>query len=377
MIIAWSMLILGFMLIITPIHAILGFLSLSNAARPLGNSLLFLLLFFSSYIIGLKYGLDYLKNRLIYPCVVVIICGLVYNYINPNLFYKLRLMLNDVNDASDKDLSQIERTAGFYLKSTYAAFSMIPVLFFLYLSVQSRRLIYLSFVALIIVSLVFLTGSRSVLIFLIPAFYFIGKALYKALNNRYLMKRNSAAELIFMGMPIIFLISFISLFYISLYLSDQGYKVLGERVLSLTSPNELASDNSVNERFEAQKLYIDKITENPVIGYGTLYADKLREKGEFKSNSHNSYIEYCFRYGIFYVFFFLIFIYYLWNSDERRLLNEYYNFDYLGLFTLYLLICSLFNNTMMENKTIVIMLGLSIAIGKRLAINLKLNNISH
>lgn len=362
----WSVLIFFFMLGIAPLHSLLGFMSLEDMIRPLGNSLLFMLLFFSAYIIGLKYDMAFLKKYLIYPSLVIIIGGLVYNYINPNLFYKLKLLLNDINEGGDKDLSQVERTAGFYLKSTYAAFSMVPVLFFLFLSSKSRRLIWSLLITVLIVALVFLTGSRSVLLFLVPSFIFIGKGLYNSLNKKYMMSKNSSAELMLIGMPIILVFAFVSLFYFSLYLSDQGFKVLGDRVVSLTSASDLAADNSVNERLEAQKLYIGKILQNPLIGYGPLYGDELRKNNEFKSNSHNSYIEYTFRYGLFYIFIFFYFVYRLWISPERKLLNRYYNFDYLGLFAIYLLICSLFNNTMMENKTIVIMLGLSTALGKRL-----------
>ncbi|QHS54273.1 O-antigen ligase family protein [Mucilaginibacter sp. 14171R-50] len=364
----YALLIFVFMLITIPIYFSLGFLSLAKVVRPLGNSLLYLLLFFAAYIIGLKYDFKHLNRFIIYPSVIIIIAGLVYNYINPNLFYKLRLLLNDADGDADSDsLSKIERAAGFYLKSTYAAFSMVPVFFFLFVSKQNKKILTVLLITVIIVGLVFLTGSRSVLLFLVPASFFISKLVYKTLSKKYRLAKNASAELVVIGMPLIMITAFASLFYISIYLSDQGYKVLGNRVVSLTSADDLSSDNSVNERLEAQKLYLGKIVESPLFGYGPLYTTDLKKSGQFTSNSHNSYIEYTFRYGIVYILIFLAFNRLLWKSFERKLLSNYYNFDYLGFFVVYLLVCSLFNNTMMENKTIVIMLGIGIAMGKRIA----------
>lgn len=355
----FTFLLLFFPIIIGLFHLILNFSSINNQVRPIGNQFLYLLLFYSTLIIGWKYELKIIFKWIINPTVLIVVCGLLYNYVNPAIFIKLKLaILGFEKEISSDDLSQVERVSGFYLKSTYASICLIPLLFFTFNSEKiysNRRNL---FTLCMIIILLFITGSRSALIFILFSLYFMNKLMAKSIYQSGLKDFKKSRKISNILIIFFFLGAFLGLEAVSSYLSEKGYEVIGNRLNSITSFEKISNDRSVNQRLDAQTFYLQKIIENPIFGYGQNYMDDLRKTQELLS-SHNSYLENTFRYGIIYLIIFFLFMFYLWKSRERKLFESRFHFDFLGLLTVFLFISSFSSNTLLENKTVIILLGIS------------------
>lgn len=371
--ICWFLLIVP--LLFVPIHLYTGFIKIDETIRVLGNSLLYTLLLLSAIIFGSKFSIKMVKKRIIIPSAIIACFGLFYNYIDPVLFLNLKFRILGADLISESaDLSQVQRVGGFYLKSTYAASCIIPLFFFLFPSKKINSIKKILFYLSITSVLVFVTGSRSMIIFMVLSLVFIRKALIDVLSqNNY--NSIDSRKISNLSIIIILICSLIAIFYIADSLKDTNYERLGERVLSLTSFQEISEDNSVNERANAQLYYLDKIIKNPIVGYGPVYMGNLIEKTEDLLTSHNAYLENTLRYGIFYLILFFFMIYRIMHSKLKSQFRKHYFFDFIGFLIIYILYSSFASNTIWENKVIFIVLGLSL--GLSYSMNPKYNRKSH
>lgn len=366
-------------LVAFPLYIYLGYLSFNEVPRVIGNNLLYLFLFVTSIIMGSKYGLTHFKKNILLPSICIAIFGLIYNYIDPALFLNLKLIIigSDIM-VDNENLNAIQRTGGFYLRSTYAATCIIPLLFFIFPSLDLISIKKMIIYFIIIFFLIFITGSRSMIIFLMLSLFFMYKYLKKNLIHKNRINAKMSVGVSNLLMTVFLILGGVSLLSFVYAFEGTDYASLGERIVSLTSTESISQDKSVMERTHAQLFYLDKIRDNPIIGHGPTYMYNLIHSSRSRSkvlSSHNSYLENSMRYGVFYVFLFVYIILLILKSKYRKIFKHIYHFDYIGLIILFIMFSSLASNTIWENKIIFILLGFSLGVAVNQLPQIKKNRL--
>lgn len=359
------LLCIGIPILFAPYHLVYGYLGKSDIVRILANNILYFEISLSTIILVSKYSIKLIRSWFVLVLTVILI-GFGLEYVNPGLFYALKLAVWGLDKNIDGiEFAELERVGGFYLKSTYASISIIMLTPVGILLLSKESFTYAIVVAVSFLFLVFLTGSRSGLVvsavcsitFILPFFQFIVKRFKTSLKN------GLNLGLVFLPISLVLVGVLVSVALLAI--PDTQRNVLLERTTSLFSSETLSNDVSLNQRSNAQFLYLEKIVQNAVFGYGAIYRDKLRSSGDFWLTSHNTYIEMAFFYGVFYVAVLLILIISMMSGKWNYWIEGVPGLNYMQMLAIGLLLYCLFANTMMQNRSFFFAIGFLLGVANK------------
>ena len=121
----------------------------------------------------------------------------------------------------------------------------------------------------------------------------------------------------------------------------------------------IANLGTMEERANFQKLYIERILEKPIFGYGIGSIDVLRSQMLLSGAAHNQYLQYLFHYGLVGVVLMSIFLRTLWHDLRQLSSSSNYNFNVL-IFVSLCLIC-FGTNSVLQSQNFYILMGLLLA----------------
>lgn len=358
-------------MILTPYHLFRNYLQPGEMIRVFANNVIYLEIAISSMILASKYTYSFLRGWFTVVFGIVLI-GFAINYIDPGLFYALKLAVWGVEkNLEGIEYGDVERVGGFYLKSTYASASLVmlaPVGVFLFSrkSFVGAAVVYLAFVFL-----VFVTGARSGLmiiavcsvVFLVSFFRFFGKRFRSRIQNT--LRTGLAFLPVCLVLVGVFLLGALST------LPESQREALLVRVSTLFSADKLTNDESLKQRSGAQLLYLEKIKDNAFFGYGATYRVQLRRKGYFWLTSHNTYVEMTFFYGLTYLIILLSLMFLMMSGKWEYWVGGVSGLNYMQMLGLGLLLYCLFANTLMQNRSLFFSLGFLLGIANKNILSVK------
>ncbi len=292
---SWLIVLVAYPFLIDTIQLLVGNINPSFYLTTLGNKLISLFVLFVAFYLIYFYGVSLIKT-IIYFSSALIIIAFIWNLIHPGFFHNLFRVLESPESS---DYSML-RLAGFFLNSNRAALVTICLLpFFLVLSKFSKNksLTHSMHIAMISFFIV-LTGSRTGIFMTIMYIVMVSYFVKDIFNN----------VIYWLGIPLLILLFSATMFLTNAsgFLYRLGLDQIASRVEFFQNVNQFEEDKSVSSRLAAQKQYIKKIIENPIIGYGSEKAKELKIKKKFVKSSHNAFIENTFKFGVPYLFIVLI-----------------------------------------------------------------------
>ena len=346
------------------LHSLQGFLNLSGFIRPFLLNVMFFNLFLCAVIVCYKWNLSKIK-WLLASIVVIVLAGLGANYAYPEFFYGIKLAVWGVEkDLSNLDLDDIQRTAGFYLKSTSASASML-LLYPATVIVFGKKIMPLAVSYLLLLVAVFLTGARSGIAITLMLSPIILISIMRFVNYKFQMRPQGSVNFGLLLIPLfVGLFGLIGSFAIA---SAESFNLtsLSERLATLTTVSSIKNDDSLNQRSEAQGKYLNFIAQQPLTGFGPTHSKTLKERGELWLSSHNTYIEGSFQYGILFFLLFLMLVGVLLYGVPAHVFTRYTYIDYFTLLGFILLAYSFFASTIMSNRSLFFSLGVMLGLSLR------------
>lgn len=365
-------LMLGMPVALMPYHVFSSYMSYGQLVRVFANNLLFLLLACSTFILVVKYSYG-CTRRWFYVMLGFILVGFALNYIDPGLFYALKLAIWGIEkNIEGLEYASVERVGGFYLKSTHASASlvmMLPVgIYFLTKESFIRALLtYLFFLTLI-----FLTGSRSGLVIVLFLAIFFVVPFFEFFRKKFKARKIQSIELGSVFLPGALVLVIGVMVSASFLIPQTQRTALLKRAETLLSIDEITGARSMGQRTGAQLIYLEKIIDNPLFGYGATYREALRRSGEFTFSSHNTYIEMTFFYGVAYLLLLLFMIILLMSNKWKHTIVGVPGMNYMQLFGACLLLYCLFANTILQNRTFCFVLGVLLGVAHKKITNNRL-----
>jgi O-antigen ligase len=347
-------------LILFGVHYLHGYVSISGFVRPYLLSVMFFNIFIVTTIAFIKWS-PFVHRLLLGAILFVVFAGLAANYMYPNFFYAIKLAGWGVEkDFDSLDAKEIQRTAGFYLKSTAASVSML-LLYPSVVVVFGKRLLVLLLSFLILVIVIFLTGARSGIVTTLMIAPFFLMAIIRYLHRKIGLTKKGSINLGFSLVPLILLIvvgmgAMLLKSAENLNLSD-----LSNRFKALTTVNSIRNDGSLNLRSEAQLAYLGFIQRQPLTGYGPTYSEKMKDQGKLWLSSHNSYIENSFDFGAMFLLPFLLLIGLLIYGMPAEMLGRFGYVDFVALLGVVVFSYSFFTSSLLDNRSFYFSLGVVVS----------------
>ncbi|ESA38756.1 hypothetical protein N836_29970 [Leptolyngbya sp. Heron Island J] len=126
---------------------------------------------------------------------------------------------------------------------------------------------------------------------------------------------------------------------------------------ALDSLDEVQSIDSAQVRLRAQKQFIHRIYEHPLIGRGLGSSVHDVEKGVLFLSSHNAYLSALYDYGVLYLIVYIYTCIYLYRTSQKSKLQYYLGNRIILQFLLCAAVTSFFNNQVHDSRAYFAILG--------------------
>lgn len=358
----WLSVILIFPIVMMMISVLLGYMSMPDFIYYMSFTLLFGTLFFSTIILSYNTSEKWIR-RMIWISIGITIVGFILNYTWLELFVVL-------GNASNTDKSwanygtEITRGMSFFLAPNRAAFTSVCFLIVLLTTgAKPRKFINYLFTILLVVGMIFATGSRTSLlvIFILLLLYFT-PLLLAIFKERFRFRTKDARVLLLVSSIIGFVAFFFTVNVVSDQLTARG-NPLGQRldffnqITSSVSGQNSFEDDSWNSRITSLGLYIEEIKSHFLFGVGPSFIRLKLENGQFEHVSQNQLVEGTLEYGIFYTIFYCYVLVITYFHSKRGVYHSYF-FNPILVFTVFIFILGFSINDLYWNRPIVVILGI-------------------
>ena len=242
-------------------------------------------------------------KRILISILIIILLSFLANIYFPNVFIGMAILQGRVQF---ENVDSLSRLFGLYIQSNNAALAVLSLIPLLLFTPKIKSIAYYFLLSILLVALVFSTGSRSG-IFLATLFFILYSLslAFRSLRYYHRLSLDSSFATFAVGLGIFaYLVVLVISFAVQNLKTNEQYSDSIRRLEILTSSKKgegIESDGSFLARLEAQKVYLEKIINNP-FGYGNIGKERLFNSGELHHVSHNMYIENTFKYGIVYLF---------------------------------------------------------------------------
>jgi O-antigen ligase len=347
-------------LILFALHYLQGYVSVSGFVRPYLLSVMSFNIFMVTAIAFVKWSPS-VHRLLLGTILLIVFAGLGANYMYPNFFYGVKLaVLGIEKDFDTLNAREIQRTAGFYLKSTAASVSIL-LLYPSVVVVFGKRLLVLLLSFLILVIVIFLTGARSGILTTLMIAPFFLVAIIRYLHRGVGLGKKGSINLGFSLVPLILLIVVGMGAMLLNSAENLNLSTLSNRLKTLTTINSIRNDGSLNLRSEAQLAYLGFIQRQPLTGYGPTYSEKMKDQGKLLLSSHNSYIENSFDFGAMFLLPFLLLIGLLIYGMPAEMLGRFGYVDFVALLGVVVFSYSFFTSSLLDNRSFYFSLGVVVS----------------
>lgn len=117
------------------------------------------------------------------------------------------------------------------------------------------------------------------------------------------------------------------------------------------------TDGSVSLRQQAINARLDGIRTQPLLGHGLRSSNLSVSQNRMSLASHNTYLDLAYDYGIPFLMLFLYFAWSVFRSAERAALWTTFGRDIVGAILIAAALSSLINNSLLNSRAILLMLG--------------------
>jgi hypothetical protein len=292
------------------------------------------------------------------------VAGLVSSFLWPMFFSSVAELVNATSDYGG-------RAYGFMLQPNMAV-TNLSILFILYLSGFNNKKYYSAAIAFLSYFLcMILTGSRSaVVVFIIVLLIYLFNLFVREArvrNAKIYIKKRLLVKLVTIAVTVVFIFpaSVILLrgdSYSIIKTKKEGFYLkerLDNYLQGRLSDASILEDVNVRARLEFQKVFIAKIFEQPVLGYGLGSKDRMIYTGELSWSSHNQLLRNSLEHGVLYSlllswWFFIMPIF----SRMRVFVESFFYTNWILQLVLVLLALCFVSNTVLDCRAVWAALGI-------------------
>ena len=280
--------------------------------REIGLLFFYFSLLFGTAVYTVSNGIHAIHRVFTYSLAVGLV-GLALSMIMPGYFETVQVLTNAKSDVAG-------RAFGFSMQPNSLALTMAYLFIGWYATWQDRKALPEIGAILALFLVMLLTGSR---VGMLVAVLLVGLILTHAwkhnlTNKRYVLK------LCMLGVGL--LVGILVLRFVLSVIDENRYRREADIVdrmqnllsFKLSSDGEVIEDASVQQRFIAQKIYLQLIAEKPILGHGFGSDTFYQETGRKYLSAHSEALTCAMQYGVLYPLVFVLLLYKLYRSSRNR-----------------------------------------------------------